>query len=202
MTTIAPDKVISTILKHDSKVTSYKIALLRAVNDVVLNFPDLRTYECDVAIPLRLLADYWIAYYWAFADPQQPIMQGQRAQRQGQTSNDMAFRPALNALRETWEKITGGIKNSADGFFVINELRSPRKRATYPPELVSAYERAKTAIAKSLEMPIKYAGPGHWSVFEKPATYNQLAAPTVSIPGTQVQDKCLVIPFALWQTFR
>jgi hypothetical protein len=30
MTVIAPEKVISTILKHDSKVTSYKIALLRA----------------------------------------------------------------------------------------------------------------------------------------------------------------------------
>jgi hypothetical protein len=34
--TIASAEVISTILKHDSKVTSYKIALLRAINDVVL----------------------------------------------------------------------------------------------------------------------------------------------------------------------
>jgi hypothetical protein len=38
MTLITPDKVISTILKHDTKVTSYKIALLRAINDVVLTW--------------------------------------------------------------------------------------------------------------------------------------------------------------------
>ncbi len=40
---IPPSSVISTILKHDAKVTSYKIALLRAINDVVLSFPDLQT---------------------------------------------------------------------------------------------------------------------------------------------------------------
>jgi len=54
---IASDKVISTILKHYTKVTSYKIALLRAINDVVLTYPDLRTYQSDVAVPLKLLAD-------------------------------------------------------------------------------------------------------------------------------------------------
>ncbi|KPQ31332.1 MAG: HNH endonuclease [Phormidesmis priestleyi Ana] len=56
MTIIAPEKVISTILKHDSKVTSYKIALLRAINDVVLTYPDLRTHKSPVAVPLKLLA--------------------------------------------------------------------------------------------------------------------------------------------------
>ncbi len=52
MVDIASDKVISTILKHDTKVTSYKIALLRAINDVVLTYPDLITYQSDVAVPL------------------------------------------------------------------------------------------------------------------------------------------------------
>lgn len=60
---ITSDKVISTILKHDSKVTSYKIALLRAIDDGVLTYPDLRTYQRDVAVPLKLLAEFWIAYY-------------------------------------------------------------------------------------------------------------------------------------------
>lgn len=45
--------IISTILKHDTKVTSYKIALLRAINDIVLSFPDLRNQIVDVAVPLR-----------------------------------------------------------------------------------------------------------------------------------------------------
>jgi hypothetical protein len=56
-------KIISTILKHDTKATSYKIALLRAINDVVLSFPDLRNLRADVAVPLRLLAQFWVAYY-------------------------------------------------------------------------------------------------------------------------------------------
>ncbi len=61
-----PGNVISTILKHDAKVTSYKIALLRAINDVALNFHDLRNVERDVAVPLRILAQFWVAYYWSF----------------------------------------------------------------------------------------------------------------------------------------
>jgi hypothetical protein len=60
---ITSNKVIGTILKHDAKVTSYKIALLRAINDVVLSFPDLRNYNKPVAIPLQVLAEFWVAYY-------------------------------------------------------------------------------------------------------------------------------------------
>jgi hypothetical protein len=66
--------IISTILKHDAKVTSYKIALLRAINDVVFSFPDLRSYQKDVAIPLRVLAQYWVAYYWAFVDSNTEVL--------------------------------------------------------------------------------------------------------------------------------
>jgi hypothetical protein len=76
-----PRDVISTILEHDAKITSYKLALLRSINDVVLSFPDLATDCRDVAIPLRSLAEFWVAYYWPICDPAAPIAQGQRAQR-------------------------------------------------------------------------------------------------------------------------
>ena len=88
----AGDKLISTILKHDTKVTSYKIALLRGINDIVLSFPDVHRQEKDVAVPLRMLAELWIAYYWPFVDAGQPILQGQRSDRDGQRRNDMSFR--------------------------------------------------------------------------------------------------------------
>ena len=48
--------ILSSILKHDRKVNSYKIALLRSINDVVLAFPGLDSAGRDVAIPLNLLA--------------------------------------------------------------------------------------------------------------------------------------------------
>lgn len=87
--------IISTILKHDTKVTSYKIALLRAINDVVFSFPDLRNLKVDVAVPLRVLAQFWVAYYWPFVNRSEPILQGQRANLDNQLRNDMSFRPQL-----------------------------------------------------------------------------------------------------------
>ena len=51
-------RVIGTILKHDRKVTSYKLALIRALNDVVLSFPDAGSHGRPIAVPLRILAEY------------------------------------------------------------------------------------------------------------------------------------------------
>ena len=201
MVRITSDKVISTILKHDSKVTSYKIALLRAINDLVLTYPDLKTHQRDVAVPLRLLAEFWIAYYWPFVDPYAPILQGQRNHLEGQTRNDMAL-PALMGLRQQWEALIGGMKNPADGFFVINELRSPRKRANYPEHLVKAYQSVVAAVAKTIEMPVHYAGQGNWGIFDKPQKYSLISEQAVAVPGTQLRERCLVIPYDLWATFR
>ncbi|PZO50931.1 MAG: hypothetical protein DCF15_15300 [Phormidesmis priestleyi] len=202
MTAIAPDKVISTILKHDSKVTSYKIALLRAINDVVLTYPDLRTYKSPVAVPLKLLAKFWVAYYWPFVDVAIPIQQGQSIKRDGKVRNDIAFRPALSDLRRQWEQTVGGLKNPADGFFLINEVKSARKWQHYPDSLVDALSKTVSAISHTLEMPIRYAGPGEWSIFDRPQSYGAIAGNVVAVPGTTDRNRCLVIPFELWNTFR
>jgi hypothetical protein len=88
-------QTVGSILRFDKKVNSYKLALVRALNDVVLSYPDLSGKGVDVCVPLRKLAEYWLAYYWPFVDPQDPIIQGPRATRRGVLGNDMAFRPAL-----------------------------------------------------------------------------------------------------------
>ena len=54
-------QTLATILRHDNKTTTYKIALVRAINDVVLAFPEsldlVKETDGDaVAIPLRMLA--------------------------------------------------------------------------------------------------------------------------------------------------
>ena len=94
----------ASFLKHDSKVTSYKIALLRSINDVVLTYPGLK--------------------------------------------------------------------------------------------------KAVKAISRTLEMPIRYAGPGEWSIFDRPQRYKLLAGSAVAIPGTNENDRCLVLSVELWETFR
>ena len=132
------NKVISTVLKHDRRQTSYKLALVRAINDVVLSFPDLRSVEHPVAIPLRLLAEFWLAYYWPFCDSNPPILQGVRAG----SKSDMEFRVALTMLRREWQTSFGGVDSPADGFFLISELRVPRNRSRYSPALLELFQRA------------------------------------------------------------
>ena len=197
-----PGNVISTILKHDAKVTSYKIALLRAINDLALNFPDLGNVEQDVAVPLRILAQFWVAYYWSFVKLDKSILQGQRSRQGNILKNDMEFRPQLTELRQEWEQVIGGISRPSDGFFLINELRVPRKYQTYPKSLHQAYSKALSAISRTLEMPVKYAGYGHWTVFAKPVKYVDIGSRAIPIPSTQPTDKCLIIPADLWQTFQ
>ena len=192
--TFPANTVISTILKHDAKVTSYKIALLRALNDVVLAFPDLRTARRDIAVPLPMLAHYWIGYYWPFADPHHPIFQGPQARLGDTLRNDMAFRPQFAALVSAWTAVTGGVSRPADGFFLANELRVPRKRATYPLALIDAYDGAIRVVAKTVAMPIRYAGPGEWTVFSRPTRLRHLPADVVPVPGARSDD--------LWEAFR
>ncbi|MFO5492839.1 MAG: HNH endonuclease domain-containing protein [Cuspidothrix sp.] len=115
----------------------------------------------------------------------------------------MAFRPELTALRCEWETIVGS-SHPSDGFYLINELRIPRKRQTYPSSLHKCYGAALSAIAKAIEMPIRHAGPSgsNWTVFSKPLKYADIYDKIIAIPGTNSQDKCLIINANLWQTFQ
>jgi hypothetical protein len=197
----AASRTIATILRHDAKVTSYKLALIRAINDVVLSFPDAGTHYQPVAIPLRILAEYWIAYYWPFVDPRAPISQGRHSLRNGVLANDMAFRPTLAALWRAWEEVVGATIRPSDGFFLINEFRVARRRAGYPPALRQAFLRAVKGVAHEIEQPIQYAGPGEWGVFPRPNAYAVLLGQAVGIPGTSATDRCVVVGRELWDGF-
>ena len=196
-------QTISNILKHDRKINSYKIALVRAINDVVLNFPDLAMAGQDVAVPLKMLAELWLAYYWAFADPTAPILQGAVAVRGGVARNDFTFRPELTALRLQWDELQQTTASPADGFLLFNEMRVPRRRERCGPAVQAAYQTAVRKAMSALELPIRYAGQGEatYSVFAPPRLYADLPE-AAAVPGTQLKDRCLVIPAELWHTFR
>src|SRR5919202_698814 len=87
--------------------------------------------------------------YWPFVALNAPILQGPRSSRGAIVRNDMAFRPALTALRAAWESVIGGPSRPADGFFLIHELRVSRRRIRYPSELLRAYRAALTQVAKT-----------------------------------------------------
>ncbi len=195
-------QVVGSILKHDRKVNSYKLALIRSINDVVLSHPDLADGGADVAVPISRLAQYWLAYYWPFADRRTAIFQGPRAVRNGTLANDMAFRPALTNLKALWEGHFGASRPS-DGFLLVAELRVARIARNYPPELRRSFHAAVPAISKAVEQPIRYAGPGGTKHFvfppPKPAAHWPNA---VRVPGTFPDEASVLVHGDLWTAFR
>ena len=195
--------LLSTILRHDSKQNSYKIALLRSINDVVMNYPDAADLNKDIAIPLRLLADYWIAYYWPFVKEDRQVFQGHRAKSKNGRKNDIAFRPELTKLRRAWENLNPGAVSSSDGYFLINEFKINRKVVLYPASIYELYRRANVKIRTALKQPIQYAGPDQWKVFPKAETlktYN--SSEVIALPRTNDNENCLLIGKGLWKTFQ
>jgi hypothetical protein len=179
------EQLIATILKHDNKTTSYKIALLRALNDIALAYPGITGH---VAVPLKRIADLCTAYYWPFMDEAQPVYQGGRSFRDGVFRNDLSFRPALTQLKSLYPG-----QSASDGFFLLAEMRTPRRRAQYAPALLQAHDVSIRQITQAVAMPIKFAGEGHWTVFAKPDQAQHLRAHP--LPGTLPQAA------ALWQAF-
>ena len=176
------------------------MALIRAINDVVLSFSDVAHEEHAVAVPMRMLAEFWMAYYWPFADAKAPVIQGQTANRDGVTRNDMSFRPALEQLRAQWEVVikTGAV--ASDGFFLLCDFRTPRRRAAYSPELQNAHKQAIAALVNAIHQPIRYAGAGEYTIFEKPR--DSRSARVIALPGTLASDVCVLISSDLWESFR
>lgn len=191
-------QTISTILKHDRKINTYKIALIRAINDLALSFPGLNLFKQDIAIPLQMIARYWLAYYWPFCDSKYPILQGQQAILDGKLRNDIAFREELTLVRGIWNTQINQVEAPQDGFFVIDEMHCPRRKSTYSLELVTAYQRAIQKIIQAIRQPIQYAGPGEWFVFGKPERYKQIQDRCIALPETQASDYCVIIGQELW----
>lgn len=190
--------LIASILRHDKKTASYKIALIRSINDVALGFPHISAQSTSIAVPLRFLAQFWIAYYWPFVDAANPIQQG----RHPANKQDISIRPALARLCSEWEAGLGASRPS-DGFFLSAEFQSEHRRNTYPASLRAAYARAIADIIDAIQQPIRYAGPDQYSVFGKPACWRTLqsGANMACLPKTAPEDLCIVLSSDLWSSF-
>ena len=197
--------VIATILRHDSKTTSYKLALIRAINDVAISYPEVGRIEAQVAIPLRTLAQKWLAYYWPFVDPAKPILQGRTATTSLGKKQDIVFREALTELRTLWQHYLGGNDKPSDGFIISNELSRANRASKYPPQMIDQFDRTISLITKAIEQPIRYAGTGVDSVFDQPKSLENFDLHKNRIelipPGSS-RDRSLLINAVLWHSFR
>lgn len=153
-------KLIQSILRHDKKLNTFKLALIRALNDTALNFAAVRGKGHGIAVPLRTLAQWWMGYYWPFMDSEHPIMQGPRMTRAGVVRQDVAFRKALTELKELWRISPFGSERPSDGLVLVSEMRADAYAPEYGPELRQKYGQALRAVMRCVEQPITYAGVG------------------------------------------
>lgn len=178
--------------------TSYKIALLRSINDVVLAYPDVAGVPGGVAVPLRMLAEGWVAYYWPFVDPRRAVWQGVR--RTTEARADIAFRPELGNLRVMWEEIYGP-SGAAGGWQLVEQMRIARVRDGYPGRLRRLYRGVLSKVMSAIKQPIRYAGSGGTPVFAAPQPLLAMSGVT-PLPGAVASDLCLRVPASLWASFR
>ena len=197
-------KLIQGILRHDRKLNNYKLALIRALNDGALNFAALQGRGHGVAVPLRVIAEAWIGYYWPFMDKVNPIFQGPRVQRDGVLRQDVAFRPLLTELRQLWRASPFGSERPADGMVLVSELRGGTRGAAYGPDLLKTYAQTLRAVARCVQQPITYAGGSgeQHQVFSKQRRLGDLPAGVMPLPGSRTDELCVVVPDAMWEGFK
>lgn len=197
-------KLVQGIVRHDRKLNTFKLALIRAVNDTALNFAALGGQGAGIAVPLRVLAEWWMGYYWPFMDAERPILQGPRALRNGVLRQDVAFRQSLTELKELWQASLFGSDRPSDGALLVNELKVHPHAAEYGPELRRKYAQALRVVMKCVEQPITYAGPGdgRYAVFSRQQRLRDLPGAVVPLPGTGVDELCVVVPDAMWEGFK
>ena len=57
--------VFQKIIEQESKTSTYKFALLRAIIDIIsAQSPHIEHRQNQVAIPVFLITDKWLFYYW------------------------------------------------------------------------------------------------------------------------------------------
>jgi predicted house-cleaning noncanonical NTP pyrophosphatase (MazG superfamily) len=199
----AISRVIASIARHDTKLNTAKLALLRSINDAVLAYVGVEQRGSGLVIPLRILAEFWVAYYWAFMDEAMPILQGPRAQRDGKIWNDFAFRPELTQLKRLWQETLFGSGRPSDGFVVIAEMRLARAADIYPEAFINLYRQVIRKIVRVIRYPIRYSGAGsaQYAIFPPPAAAS-IWPDAVWLPTTCADEACMFLTVELWQSFR
>jgi hypothetical protein len=144
---------ISKIIERDSKTTTYKFALLRAVIDIVQDNSPFITFSKDKAsLPIGLLIEKWMLYYY-------PILESTILipQINGETNLafEMQFRKLINSYSEQ-----GGFST------FYNDLKNKGIPEYLQSDFISLATKIKNTITK---MPMKYIGrsinDGYYSIF-------------------------------------
>ncbi len=146
---------ISKIIERDSKNTTYKFALLRGTIDTILdNSPFINAIGDHVEIPLGLLIEKWVIYYYPILDSKVSIPQIHGS------NNKIAFQNEFLPIIHFYNQF-GGLSA------LYNDLRVKGVSPTIQHEFLALVRKLKDTITK---MPMRYIGgsiaDSHYSIFK------------------------------------
>jgi len=149
---------VETIIRRDRKDATYKLALLRALCDIAQTSPRGACWYADgwVGVPLGLVAEKWLFYYWPLVEPDvaargaaggvRPVVFPQK--RGAERNRPIAFRAALRELIRHYARL-GGLTSFAQDY----RLQRLQGRAA------SLADAALNRIANTIVVgPVRYAG--------------------------------------------
>ncbi len=162
---LRPIETLESILVEDRKVNSYKYALLRALSNLAIHRYNAVDWLPDgrVALPWKLIAAEWIAYYWPIVEadvvsgaagsagpgPGAPpadgptVLQGQRIKGK----SDFAFRAGLTEL--------AGRFAGAGGYAAFSRSRDAGRLSA---EVEALYRQTMSKLKDAISQPVQYAG--------------------------------------------
>jgi SOS-response transcriptional repressor LexA/SAM-dependent methyltransferase len=93
---LRPLDQIESIINRDSKTSTYKLALLRALCEIAQTaYHQVRWHSDDtVSLPLGLIAEKWFYYYWPLFDSPSPLPE----MRCGERAKGLAFKSSLEKV--------------------------------------------------------------------------------------------------------
>ncbi len=142
---VRPVDQIESIINRDKKTATYKLALIRALCDISQHaWHHARWHPRDrVSVPLGLIVEYWIFYYWPIVESRLDLPEMRLSKR----TAGLAFRPLLERLISVFQP--GGL----NAFFAIYQS------AKLSDEQAVILGNLATAMAKTIiNGPVTYAG--------------------------------------------
>lgn len=165
------DQLATVISTKERKVATYKLALLRALNDIAMTQPHVVRWTAsgDVEVPIVHISARWIHYYWRLFDAPRflPQQQGEEARQR----HVLGFAKELDALRNHFKR-SGGLRT-----FALQE----RQGLSGPPAQLHA------KLLKKLQH----------TIFAGPVTYAGGALKTGRL--FQKAGDRVVVPGGLWR---
>ena len=182
---------INKIIERESKSSTYKFALLRGTIELIQeNSPYIQFHEDKVVIPLGLLMEKWLLYYF-------PLFANPARIKQISSSPQLAIEPHFLRLIDFY-KSHGGFSAFA------NDIRYKG----IAPEFLPHFSELSLELARTIiRMPMYYLGQSlhgtHNAIF-------QMAQPVAARKGKQIPNKQALIdhfgtfsiPVAYYEGFR